>query len=309
MPFPSNLFFKPSDQFLQTWSLVPQVRTLRLSNQKTKALYSSLSPAIPIFYVLMICAIGFDIYLGFSILAKQGVSIGLIVGSVILDLFFAIMPFLVECYIVKDWNHVKVENQIFQTELETMCRRRGEKDEDFDSRKMFLKGEGGELKKLRAYKRNGSILRIIMVMLIFAIAFWKIWTFSSVLPPSLNLFSLVNGKIVVIFSILCALFHVIGSEKAFAHLMFWFRKTSELRDFMRTYDKRKPNFQIKPIEFEGEFINAEAGNTVLAVENENVLLKFIHLIRDDEISSLINQQTDEAAKRAIAIACKQVQII
>src|SRR4051812_34636259 len=118
MPYPSRAFFNPSDRYKQTWSLVPQVRTVSVSSHETRSLYSSLSPAIPLFYILMFTAIAFDVYLGFAILAKQGVNIALILGSVFLDLFFAILPFLCECFIVKDWNHIKVENEIFQKKLE-----------------------------------------------------------------------------------------------------------------------------------------------------------------------------------------------
>lgn len=307
MPFPTNVYFNPSDRYRQTWSLVPQVRTISISNQKTKSLYSSLSPAIPIFYVLMIFAIAFDIYLGFSILAKQGVSIGLIIGSVIFDIVLAIMPFLIESFLIKDWNHVKVENQIFQKELECQCKKNGEDDEKFENRKSRIKEN--QLKKYYSYKSKANFVRFILIILIFSIAFWKIYTFYKVLPPGINMLSLVNGKIVIIFSLLCAVFHIIGSEKAFAHFMFWSIKGAEMHNFQKTDDGRKPSPTPIEIEYNGEFTEAKSGNTSIVKRDNKVFLEFIYVIKDDEIDSLINSQTDMAAKMAVAIKCKENQII
>lgn len=132
MPYPANIYFNPTDRFKLLWSLVPQVRTLTVSENKTKSLYSSISPAIPIFYVLMVLAIIFDIYLGFSILAKQGVNLGVVIGSVLFDFFLAVFPFLAESIFFKKWNHIEVENKIFLKTLESKARKVGESDNAFE---------------------------------------------------------------------------------------------------------------------------------------------------------------------------------
>ncbi len=307
MPYPINIYFNPSVEFRQTWSLVPQIRTVSVSGQKTKSLYSALSPAIPIFYFLMFLAIGFDVYLGFSILAKQGVNIGLIVGAVFFDLFFAIFPFLAECFIWKHLNHVQVENQMFKSKLECQTMKKSETESEFQARRANI--IQGVLKKYEANKFWGKFLRLFLILIIFAIAGWKIFTFYKVLPPGISIFSLVNGKIVIIFSVLCALFHIIGSEKAFAHFMFWIRKASELKNHQETHNGQRPQPTPIEIEYKGNYKDQEAGNTSIINRDGTVYLEFIHIIKDDEIQSLINAQTDDNARRGVAIKCKDNQLI
>ncbi len=307
MPYPRNTYFNPSGRYKQTWSLVPQVRTVSVSGHKTKSLYSDLSPAIPIFYILMFLAISFDVYLGFSILAKSGVSIALIVGSVLADLLLAIAPFLIESYLFKDWNHVVLENQIFQKELECKTMKNEETVEEFQVRRSIILE--GDLRKFSAYKRNGKILRSVLIIGIFAIAFWKIYTFLKVIPPGINIFSLVNGKIVIIFSLLCAIFHLLGSEKAVAHLSFYFVKGPEFKKYNRTNIGQKPEYQPNEVEYKGKYADKTSGNTRIVNRDGKTYLEYIHIVQDDEIQELINAQTDENAKRGVAIKCKETQII
>ena len=308
MPYPIKSYFNPDDRYRETWSLVPQVRTVSVSGQKTKSLYSSLSPSIPLFYILGLLAISFDIYLGFSILAKSGVNVGMIVGSVLFDLLLAIAPFLCESFVLKDWNHVVVENRIFQKRLECQTMRKGETDAQFGDRKTKIIEE--DLKKYLSYQRNGKILRVVLSMIIFAIAGWKIGTYYAVLPPGISIFSVVNGKIVIIFSLLCAIFHIIGSEKAFAHLMFWFRKGPAYREHLQTHNNQRSEQPTpREIAYVGNYVNTTSGNSSIVVRDGKVILEFIHIIRDDEVQGLINAQTDDNAKRGVAIACKENQFV
>jgi len=307
MPYRVNLYFEPSSKFKQTWSLVPQVRTLSVSGQKTSSLYSELSPLIPVFYILALLAIIFDVYLGFSILAKQGVNLGLIIGAVFFDLFFAIAPYIFESYIFKDWNHIKVENQIFKSKLECQTKRNNETDTEFEARRSGI--IQGVLKKYESYRSNGKKLRTISTLIIFAIAGWKIYTFYNVLPPGVSIFSLVNGKIVIIFSLLCAIFHIIGSEKMIAHLSFWFIKGPELKQHQELHNGQRPVPNETEIEFIGEYKDAKSGNSRIINKNGKAYLEYIHVIWDDEIQSLINNQTDDNARRGIAIKCKENQLI
>lgn len=124
------------------------------------------------------------------------------------------------------------------------------------------------------------------------------------------MFSLTNGKVVVIFALLCAFFHIIGTEKAFAHFMFWIRKNRELNDFMVTYiEGRVPNSTIVQIEYNGTFVESKAGNTAVVRRGEDIFLEYTHIIRDEEIQSLVNAQTDLSAQWAIAIKCKTNQLL
>ena len=306
MPYPITSYFKPSDKYLQTWSLVPQVRTISVSGQKAKALYSSLSPSIPLFYFFMVSAIGIDLYLGFSILAKSGVNIGLIIGSVLADLLLAIAPFLVESFMFKDWNHVMVENRILQARLECQTEKKGEPQMVFQARRNKIISE--DLEKYLSYQSYGKILRFVIILFIMIIAGWKIYTYYKVLPPGLSIFSMVNGKIVIIFSLLCAIFHILGSEKAFAHTMFWFNKNREFSNHQQTHNGNRPQPSSKEIEYVGQYNDASSGNTSIVNRDGKIYLEFIHVIKDDEIQSLINSQTNGDAKRGVAIKCKENQI-
>ena len=307
MPYPITSYFKPSDKYLQTWSLVPQVRTISVSGQKAKSLYSALSPSIPLFYIFMILAIGIDIYLGFSILAKSGVNIGLIIGSVLADLLLAIAPFLVESFMVKDWNHVVVENRILQKRLECQTKIKDELEIKFQERRNKIIDE--DLRKYTSYQSSGKILRLILILLIMVIAGWKIYTYYKVLPPGLSIFSMVNGKIVIIFSLLCAIFHILGSEKAFAHIMFWLNKNKEFKNHQQTHNGDRPQPSSKEIEFVGQYNDASSGNSSIVNRNGKVYLEFINIIKDDEVQSLINSQTNDDARRGVAIKCKENQIL
>lgn len=306
MPYPSNAFFEPSGRYKETWTLVPQVRTITVSSHKTKSMYSDLSPAIPVFYVLMVLAIAFDVYLGFAILSKQGVNIALIIGSVFFDLLLAIAPFLFESFLVKEWNHVRVENQIFLRKLQCKTKKIGESETEFDTRRSLTISDLG---KYESYQSKGKLLRIVLATLIFVIAGWKIYTFYKVLPPGMSIFSLVNGKIVIIFSLLCAIFHLIGSEKAFAHFMFWTIKDSEFKLHQETHNGQPPQPSEREIEYLGDYKDTRSGNSSILHKNGQAYLTYIYVIRDEEIQDLINAQTSEEARRGVAIKCKENQLI
>jgi hypothetical protein len=306
MPYSITSYFNPSPKYKQTWSLVPQVLTISVSGQEAKSIYSELSSAIFLFYIFMIAAIGTDIYLGFSILAKSGVNIGLIVGSVLADLLLAIAPFFVESFVKKEWHHVFVENRILQKRLECQTKRKDESDDEFNDR---TGNTIDELKKYTAYQTSGKILRFILIVLIMAIAGWKIYTYYKVLPPGISIFSMVNGKIVIIFSLLCAIFHILGSEKAFAHMMFWSIKNKEFKHYDQTHNKVRPLPTSEEIKYVGIYKDASFGNTKVVNKDGKVWLEYIHIIRDEDVQSLINSQIDDNAKRGIAIKCRENQII
>jgi len=302
MPYSRNTFFKPSDKYKSAWSLTPQGRSLSVSGYSTSSMYATLSSSIPIFYVLMFLAIAFDIYLGFSVLAKSGVNIMLIVGAILFDFFFAVAPVLLSPF-SKIFNHAYIQNKIFKGELETMAKRKNSNDAHHQDRIEL------ELKSYKSKKLISKLISFLLAALIFAIAGWKIFTYYSVLPPGFSIFSMVNGKIVMIFSFLCAVFHLIGSEKALAHFNFWLINKKEYNNYIRKTDIQKPEKTKVPLDFEGEFKKVSSGNTEIIInDNGEAELAFIHVIWDDEIKDLIDAQTDQNAMRAIAIKCKENQL-
>lgn len=303
MPYLRDSYFNPSDKYKTAWSLTPQGRTLSLDGFKTSSMYASLSSSIPIFYVLMFLAIAFDMYLGFSVLAKSGVNIMLIVGAILFDFFFAVLPVLLASVNIDSFKHSYVDNMIFKAELQCMTKRRE------DDGKSHIGSIQLELDKYKRKKMFSKIISTVLAALIFAIAGWKIFTYYSVLPPGMNIFSMVNGKIVIIFSFLCAVFHLIGSEKAIAHFMFWLYK-SEYKSFLRRRQTDKPEKESMPIDYVGTYKPASFGNTAVVVkEDGSASIEYIHIIWDDEIKELILRQTDDNAKRGIAITCKETQLI
>jgi len=307
MSFQNSQFYNPSDDLKELWTLVPQVTTLEVDNLKTKALFSTVSSTIPIFYLLMILAISFDIYLGFFILSKQGVSMGIVVGSVIADLFLGVLPFLIEGIFFKNLNHTRIENSILRRELEARSKLKEETKETFHARSARIRN--GILKKLRGDRLKSKIYRIIIAVIIFAIAFWKIYTFLSVLPPSISIWAVVKGKIIIIISLLTALFHLIGTEKAVAHIFYFFTRKTDQNKFINLNTGEIPDASQIEIEYDGKFNEARKGNTAIVKKGETPYLEFIHIIRDGEIQALINSQTDTAAKRVVAIKCKENQMI
>lgn len=303
MPYLRSSYFNPSDKYKNAWSLTPQGRSLSLDGFKTRSMYASLSSSIPVFYVLMFLAIAFDIYLGFSVLAKSGVNIMLIVGAILFDFFFAVLPVLLASVNIDSFKHAYVDNMIFKSELQCMTKRRE------DDGKSHVGSIQLELDRYKRKKFLSKLTGLILASLIFAIAGWKIFTYYSVLPPGMNIFSMVNGKIVIIFSFLCAVFHLIGSEKAIAHFFFWMYK-SEYKNFLRRRQTERPEKEVLPIDYEGKYKPASFGNTEVVVkEDGSAFIEYIHIIWDDEIKELISRQTDDSAKRGIAITCKESQLI
>lgn len=301
MPYSRNSFFDPKGKYQDAWSLVTQGRSLSVSGYSTRSMYSTLSSSIPIFYVLMFLAIAFDIYLGFSVLAKSGVNIMLIVGAILFDFFFAVAPVLLAPF-WKIFKHAYIENQIFKGELEILAKRKNNNDAHHQDRIEL------ELKSYKSKKMLSKLISFLLAALIFAIAGWKIFTYYSVLPPGFSIFSMVNGKIVIIFSFLCAVFHLIGSEKALAHFNFWLIHKKQYIKHIKK-DIIKPEKTKVPLDFEGDFKKVSSGNTEIIInDNGEAELAFIHVIWDDEIKDIIDHQTDQNAMRAIAIKCKENQL-
>lgn len=308
MPFPKDTYYKPNNSVKELWSLVPQVGKCEVQGVKTRPYNSYTSPMIPFFYILMILAIAFDIYIGVFILSKQGVNLGLIVGSVIMDIFLGVLPFLIEGVFMKNLNHTMIENSIFVKILESKCRRLTDSDKDVTERKERIVRQ---LSELDSDKRKSNIYRFVIAFIIFAIAAWKIYTFNSVLPPSFSIWAVVKGKIIIIFSLLTAIFHLIGTEKAIAHLFFYRAAKSDYKNYMRVGSTSNAKPSRIELNYEGRFEEVEKDREHkmwILKEGEKYYIEFTDFIRDEEIMRLSGSQTDDTAERVVAFKCKENQL-
>lgn len=306
MPYPRETFFEPKAPYLKSWALAPQNRYLEVSGHKTRSMYGYMSSSIPFFYILIITAISLDIYLGFAILSKSGVNIVLIILSVIADFFLAILPGVLAGYIDK-MNPINLQNELFKSNLECMTEKINETEDENNIRVKGIKY--GRIKKIKSKIRNHKIVEYFTIFLIISIAIWKIYTYYAVLPPSMSIFSVTNGKIVILCSILCAVFHIIGSEKAFTHLSFYLKKNRLFNEFNEHNSGKRPQPKKQSIDYKGSYRPAKHENTELVVpEDSDPYILYYYVIWDDEIQDIMLKQADESAKRGVVITCKDTQI-
>ena len=303
-----SLKIDPSKKLRNAWTFVPQNQRLEVSGHKTSSMYGEPSSLIPLFYLLTFLAIAFDIYLGFSVLLKSGVDFYLVFASVLFDVFLAILVYLMANFLKSNtFNGTYLDNLIFKTKLERITRKIDENEDEYNERKAVL---SNSLSSYNSSKTKLKIFKLIMALLIIAIAYWKIYTYKSVLPPGMSLFTLVKGKVVIIFAILTAIFHIMATEKSLAS--FWFgrllkKEINQHIDENAESDNREPK-SLK-IDYVGKYRPAKFGNTRLEVDEKGrATIYYYNIIWDDEIKHIMEQQGDENAKRGFAIKCKENQL-
>ncbi len=304
MAYDRNLYFNPNDKLKNLWQLAPNDGVLEYDQKiKTNYMYGELSSALPLFYLLTFMAIIFDIYLGVNVLAKYGLSWAFVIGSIIADIIMAVLVYLLAFKGLKKLNHTYQKNSWFKLELELMTKLKDETSEEYKNRHAHI------LKDLDIVTSNLNkikYLRYFVVLVLFGVAIWKISNFASTLPPSVSVFSVTKGKIVITLALLTAFFHSVATEKTLASLMFNLRKNRELKKFR---PKLEPTVSTIPVIYEGKYNPAKFKNTELVVnEKGEVIIKYIYVIWDDEIKYLMDQQTDKSARRGVAITCKQQQL-
>ncbi len=303
-----NLKLNPSKKLRMAWTFVPQNQRIEVSGHKTSSMYGEPSSLIPLFYLLTILAISFDIYLGFSVLLKSGVDVYLVFASVLFDIILAVMVYLTaNLFKSNTLNETYLDNLIFKTKLERITRKIDESEDEYNERKAVL---SNSLKSYKASKTKLKIFKYLIAILIILIAYWKIYTYMSVLPPGMNIFTLVKGKVVIIFAILTALFHIMATEKSLAS--FWFGKLLK-KEINKHIEENAESDNKEPkalkIDFIGKYRPAKFGNTSLEVdENGRATIYYYNIIWDDEIKFIMEQQGDENAKRGFAIKCKENQL-
>lgn len=304
MLFKSDTYFNPSNNYRTKWSLCPQDLSLNVAGHKTRAFLSSISSFIYLFHLLSIIAIILDIYLGFKVLKKAGVGMGVITASVALDYVLAVIVYLFSFFGVKK---VQIENQLFTDSLKSMSLINGESTEQYNVRRSGLMDKNIKSGKTSLFWIR--FLKILSIIAICGIAYWKIYTYSNTLPPGMIIWKMATGKLVLIFAILCALFHIIATENSFAHLYFKIVYSGEYNSHLKNMSMVKPTPEEREIIYIGNYNEATSGNTSIVKKSDKVYLTFINVIRDEEILSLLNAQTDNDAKKGVAIVAKENQVI
>ncbi|MBL0083643.1 MAG: hypothetical protein IPP37_15000 [Saprospiraceae bacterium] len=122
----------PSEDLKKIWKLVPKNIEMEESpTRKAPALYAESSAFMVLFYLMMILAIGGDIYLASKILMKAGVSSLMVIISVIVDFFLAILSFI----LTLTFTEITCKNKVLQLELDSLCKIKGESENDRKTRK------------------------------------------------------------------------------------------------------------------------------------------------------------------------------
>lgn len=319
MPFPkdsNDLYFKPSPDYRKAWSVLPQVGSIQFDKKtKINSYNSSLDRIIiGLSVFLTLIAVVIDAYVNFMILIKYGIKPAVLISLVLADTF---IPLII--YIFLEPKIIRLNNKIFQKELEITV---SEINENHKNRTDRIHKTTEELKSFKNERNFKYFLKLCAFAAICVIAAGKIYTYASSLPPGINILSRPMGKVVFFGSIFCAFFHIFCTEKTFAYFAFWF-KHSEFRNVYQALNNakelRKPEEKLeyelqikeedKPINFEANFIESRSGNTSVIKKDNDYYLRYIHYIRDEEIKGLIDAQTDDRARKAIAIKCKEIQVI
>lgn len=322
MPFSTDLYFKPSPEYRKAWSIVPQIGTIAFDTDKTKietsSFNSSLSPVIPLFCACTIIALFLDAAINFGVLIKYGVKTWILALLIIADLILFIIPYIITLNSAN--SRIKIKNKIFQKELEKLIRKKGESHSEYAKREEEV---DNTIKSFRNELLWGNIGRSTLIIIILGIAAFKIINYINTLPPGYNLFTLKVGYFVFFGSLLCAFLHILATENTVSYLWWrwryhraeYIKKRSNLvnqklnRNENDVLDYEKNNTIENKIEYEGNFIDTRYGNTSIVNKDENVYIRYIHFIRDEEIRGLIHAQTDEKARKAIAVKCKEIQVI
>lgn len=319
MPLPkdsNDLYFKPSPDYRKAWSVLPQVGLIQFDKKtKINSYNSSLDKiVIGLCVFLTLVAILIDAYVNFMILIKYGIKPAVLIFLVLADTF---IPLII--YIFLEPKIIRLNNKIFQKELETTVTQINEDDR---TRTQRIESTTEELKSFKSDRNWKYFFKLFCFAIICGIAAGKIITYASSLPPGINILSRPMGKVVFFGSIFCAFFHIFCTEKTFAYFAFLLFKQGEFKSVyqalknakgLRTPEQKlEYELQIqddKPINYEANLIESRAGNTSVVKENNNYYIRYIHYIRDEEIKGLINAQTDDRARKAIAIKCKEIQVV
>ncbi len=256
--------------------------------------------------LLSILAICGDFYLAINILIKAGVKPAFVAIQILLDFFLAILPFLLLSLGVKFMDKVTIKNWILFYELDSKLERVDESEENREAR--YEDNKKTQLPNYRKMLTWCKVLTWIINLSIFGIAIWKILTYASSVPFSI--LGAAKGKMVITVAILVAIFHVLATENALIHFMYWLKKKGAIKEAERTQDLTKnPALSKIPIPYKGDFKAAKSGYTELVVnEDKSVDIKYAYIIRDEDIYKLMSENVDSNAKRGIIAICKQRQL-
>lgn len=298
----------PSSSLKEFWKLVIKRVNVEFSSiHKAPAIFGEVSGIITILYILTILAISGDVYLAVKILMKAGVKPAFVFIQIGLDIFLAILPFLLLTFGVKFLDTVANKNWKLFYEMDTMLRRKDESDEDYKSRKR--QNEETHLPRIERNLNWGRILTWITYFLIALVAFWKIKNYQATVP--FNILNTANGKMVITLAILVAMFHIIATENTLIHLLYWIQKNSAIAKFNQSRNINEDPDLNDPVDilYVGNYTKAKSGYTEIIKEQDgSIKLKYAYIIRDEEINDLLTANADSNAKKGIIAACKNIQL-
>lgn len=295
----------PNGDLKQIWKLVLKNIHIEEGIHKAPAIYAEVSGIIGLLYILMFLAIGGDIYLAFNILIKAGVKPAFVAIQVILDFFLAILPFILLSIGLKFMDKISIKSWILFYELDSKLVKR---NEDEQSTKTRRERASTNLDTQRSMLFWCKVVMWIISLSIFAIAYWKIHTYSSTVPYSI--WGTAKGKMVVTVAILVALFHVIATENAVVHLLYWMKKTSAEKRAERQQNlNEEPAIFSIPIIYKGDYKKSKSGYTELVInQDQSAEIRYAYIIRDEEINNLVAQNPDHNARMGIIATCKEFQL-
>lgn len=311
MPFNRNLNFKPSKEFYNRWAAAPKDLSIGIDNLEAPVLFQDLSSKIWLYYLFFFCAITLDLYVGFSILSKSGVSVFFLLVFIVGDLIAAILPGILN----SNFSNSKMKNVLMEKLLKTKIREWAESDTEFNEKRSRLRTT--EIKPTKNRLKAIKLIHITMIAIIIGIALWKIYSFYKVVPPSMSIFAMARGKMIIVASILCAVFHILGSEKAASHFLFFIRKR-EIKDYLNDETDVQAGELSKVINYQAKYVACSSSNARIEVpEVDNPIdansenrprIIYKEMIWDDEIKGLMQNQINEDAKRGILLAAKEIQL-
>lgn len=311
MPFDRNLNFKPKEKYYNRWAAAPKDLSIGIDNFKAPVLFQDLSSKVWLYYVFFISAISLDLYVGFSILSKSGVSMFFLMVFIIGDLIAAILPGILN----SNWTFSKMKNVLLEKLLKTKIREWGENEDKFNQKCSNLRSN--EIASTRKRISAIKVIHLLMILVIIGIAIWKIYSFYKVVPPSMSIFAMARGKMIIVASTLCAVFHILGSEKTASHFLFFMQK-GEYKTFLKGETNEKASEKSKVINYQAKYVSCasinarievpESSEQIDANSEKRPIIYYKEIIWDDEIKGLMQNQINEDAKRGILLAAKEIQL-
>lgn len=313
MPYHRNTQLKPSSKMLNLWLKLPKTIKLEIEELKTSARYTDVHSIIYLFILLTTLAIVFDFYIGLTVLTKSGISFFQVIVFVVFDIFFAIVG------VFPYFNQGELKRDVFKCKIEMRTKKKTLTDtglvEDTNEKHQKKKEQLYQnISKIKSELFLKGSLKLIIHLGIFGIAFWKIYQYYTILPEGLNIWSIPKGKMVIIMSLLTAVFHVMATESTLQYFRFILRLKKVIKEHVHNikYNKEEEtgsnNLKVPYVGHYNEYKCKRTDSTELIInENGQAQINYVNIIWDDEIMELINHQQDQNAKNGIMLTYLNTQ--